>query len=139
MAEKLGQRKADKSTEDTPDDHKEPAGKLCFFVAPIGSEGTDIRRRSNQVFKHIVQRAAAACGLVAIRGDHIQEPGPITSQVIEHVLSDAVVVADLTGWNPKVFYELAIRHAIRKPYVQIIAAGERPPFDVAGIRTIEFG
>ena len=48
-----------------------------------------------------------------------------------------MVVADLTGKNPNVFYELAIRHAIRKPYVQIIQRGEEKPFDVAGVRTIE--
>jgi hypothetical protein len=48
-----------------------------------------------------------------------------------------MLVADLTGNNANVFYELAIRHAIRKPYVQIIQKGERIPFDVAGIRTIE--
>jgi hypothetical protein len=35
-----------------------------------------------------------------------------------------------------VFYELAIRHAIRKPLVQIIKKGEQIPFDVAGTRTI---
>jgi hypothetical protein len=48
-----------------------------------------------------------------------------------------LVIADLTGSNPNVFYELAIRHMLRKPYVQISAKEERIPFDVAGIRTIE--
>lgn len=47
------------------------------------------------------------------------------------------MVADLTGHNPNVFYELAIRHAIRKPVVQIIQKGETIPFDVAQNRTIE--
>ena len=40
----------------------------------------------------------------------------ITSQVLQHVTEDALVVADLTGRNPNVFYELALRHAIRKPF-----------------------
>jgi hypothetical protein len=48
-----------------------------------------------------------------------------------------MVIADLTGRNPNVFYELAIRHALRKPYVQIIQRGERIPFDVSAIRTVE--
>jgi hypothetical protein len=46
------------------------------------------------------------------------------------------VVADLTERNPNVFYELAIRHALRKPLVQLIKKGEAIPFDVAGTRTI---
>jgi hypothetical protein len=35
-------------------------------------------------------------------------------------------------------YELCLRHAIRKPVVQLIDAGERLPFDVASNRTIIF-
>ena len=60
----------------------------------------------------------------------------ITSQVIQHIVDDPLVIADLTGMNPNVFYELAIRHAIRKPLVQIVNKGEKIPFDVAGMRTI---
>jgi hypothetical protein len=52
-------------------------------------------------------------------------------------VNDAMVVADLTGNNANVFYELAVRHAARKPYVQIIQKGERIPFDLVGVRTIE--
>ena len=35
------------------------------------------------------------------------------------------------------FYELAVRHATRKPFVQMIEKGGRIPFDLAGVRTIE--
>ena len=48
------------------------------------------------------------------------------------------MVADLSGRNPNVFYELAIRHAIGKPVVQIIHGSETIPFDVAAIRTIHY-
>ena len=48
-----------------------------------------------------------------------------------------MVVADLSDRNPNVFYELAVRHSLRKPYVQIIQRGDRIPFDVSAIRTIE--
>lgn len=49
-----------------------------------------------------------------------------------------MVVADLTNKNPNVFYELAIRHAIRKPLIQLIRKGEAIPFDVAATRIIQF-
>jgi hypothetical protein len=109
----------------------------CFVIAPIGEADSDIRRRSDQVLKHVVRPAAKNCGFVAVRADEISEPGLITTQVIQHIVDDPMVVADLTGKNPNVFYELALRHALRKPYVQIIQKGERIPFDVAGVRTIE--
>lgn len=110
----------------------------CFVIAPIGDPDSDIRKRSDQVLRHIIRPAALECGYKAVRADEIDKPGIITSQVIQHVVSDPLVIADLTGTNPNVFYELAIRHAIRKPLVQIIQKGERIPFDVAGTRTVHF-
>lgn len=115
----------------------EDISNTCFIIGPIGDPGTDIRKRSDQLFRHVLEPAANECGYKAIRADHISDPGIITIQVIQHILDAPIVIADLTGGNPNVFYELAIRHLIRKPYVQIIHAGERIPFDVAGLRTIE--
>lgn len=116
---------------------KSTENALCFFIAPIGDPDTDVRKRSDQVLKHVVRPAAQACGFEARRADEISEPGIITTQVIQHIIDDAMVIADLTGKNPNVFYELAIRHALRKPYAQIIQKGDRIPFDVAAVRTIE--
>lgn len=110
--------------------------KLCFVIAPIGDPDSETRKRSDQVLKHVIRPAATSCGYKAVRADEIDKPGMITSQVIQHVVNDALVVADLTERNPNVFYELAIRHALRKPLVQIIRKGEAIPFDVAGTRTI---
>ena len=110
--------------------------KTCFVIAPIGPQESETRKRSDQVLKHIIRPAANSCGYNAIRADEISEPGIITSQVIQHIVDDPLVVADLTERNPNVFYELALRHALRKPLVQIMAKGEPIPFDVAGTRTI---
>ncbi len=61
----------------------------------------------------------------------------ITSQVIQHLLEDELTIADLTGRNPNVFYELALRHAIGKPIIHIKEISESIPFDVLGIRVID--
>lgn len=110
--------------------------KDCFVIAPIGEPDSSTRKRSDQVLKHVICPAAEACNYKATRADQISEPGMITSQVIQHIVDDPLVIADLTERNPNVFYELAIRHAIRKPLVQLIKKGEQIPFDVAGTRTI---
>jgi len=110
---------------------------LCFVIAPIGEEGSEPRTRSDQVLNHVIAPAAQECGYTAMRADQISEPGLITPQIIQHLVEDPLVVADLTGHNANVFYELAVRHAVRKPMVQIIQTGERIPFDVAGTRTID--
>jgi len=113
--------------------------KSCFVVSPIGEQGSDTRRCADQVLKHIITPAVKECGFAdPVRADTLAEPGMITSQIIQRILDDDLVVADLTERNPNVFYELAIRHAIRKPLIQLIRKGETIPFDVAGMRTIQF-
>jgi hypothetical protein len=116
----------------------QPTGKICFVIAPVGDTGSAVRTRSDQVFKYIIAPAATACGYEPLRADKIPKPGIITSQVIQHLIDDHLVIADLTGPNANVFYELAVRHAFRKPVVQIIDAAQSIPFDLAASRTIRF-
>jgi len=115
---------------------KEEKVRICFVIAPIGAEGSADRLRSDQVLKHIIGPSVRECGYDPVRADQISEPGIITSQVIQHIVEDPLVIADLTGRNPNVFYEMALRHAIKKPIVQIIHATETIPFDVAASRTV---
>jgi hypothetical protein len=110
----------------------------CFFIAPIGAEGSPQRRRSDGVLEFIVKRAAEEVGLRAVRADQIAEPGQITLQVIEHVLGARGAVVDLTDLNPNVFYELAVRHTARLPVALIAEKGCSLPFDIAQMRTIFF-
>ena len=88
--------------------------------------------------RHILRPAVEAVGYIAIRADEIDKPGIITSQVLSQVVDAELVIADLTERNPNVFYELAIRHATSKLFVQLIRKGETIPFDVAGTRTVIF-
>ena len=111
--------------------------QICFVISPIGEPGSDIRKRSDQVLKYIIRPAVESCGYKVVRADEMAEPGIITNQIIRHVVDDPLVIADLTGQNPNVFYELAIRHATRKPLIQIINKVEDIPFDVGSMRTIE--
>jgi len=112
--------------------------KSCFIIAPIGEAESAIRKASDKVLRHIIRPTTEALQYKTIRADEIADPGLITMQVIQHLVEDDLVIADLSGHNPNVFYELAIRHVVRKPIVQIIAAGEGIPFDIAGSRTIVF-
>ncbi len=95
-----------------------------------------MRKRSDQILEHIIRPVVSECGYSALRADQMPKPGMITSQVIHQLIEAALVVADLTDHNPNVFYELAVRHAFRKPVIQLIQAGQSLPFDVAGLRTI---
>jgi hypothetical protein len=108
----------------------------CFYITPIGDEGSDQRRHSDLFLGNIVEPALSTFGLSVLRADSIDKPGMITRQVIEYLIKSRLVIADLSFHNPNVFYELALRHAVRLPIVQLIRAGDRIPFDIHQMRTV---
>jgi hypothetical protein len=114
--------------------------KECFFITPIGDEGSTTRRRADGVLDAIIAPAAETTGLTAVRADRIGEGGQVNLQVIEHVCRAATAVADLTGANLNVYYEIGMRHTTRLPLVLIADESERDklPFDILVQRTIFF-
>jgi len=114
------------------------ARKTCFVISPIDKPGSPVRERADTLLDYIIKPVLEADGLgfSVERADEIQQPGLITQQVMERVVVADLVVADLTGRNANVFYELALRHAARKPAIHMIQGDEAIPFDVANQRTI---
>jgi hypothetical protein len=84
----------------------------CFFIAPIGGDNSDIRKRSDAIRDWVVKPAAkAAADLMTVRADDVGEPGQITAQAVQHCLRAKAAVADLTEGNPNVYYELSVAMA----------------------------
>lgn len=110
--------------------------KICFYITPIGDDGSEQRKHADLFFGSLVEPAMAEIGLKLVRADKIGQPGMITSQVIEHVKRCRLVIADLSYLNPNVFYEMALRHACKLPVVHIIRKPDRIPFDVNQSRAI---
>lgn len=109
----------------------------CFYIAPIGDEGSEARRHSDLFLGSIVEPALEPFQLKVIRADAIDKPGIITRQIIDYIMRSRLVIADLSFHNPNVFYELALRHAVKLPIVQLIRTSDRVPFDVNQMRTIQ--
>lgn len=101
----------------TPED---PWRRICFYITPIGAEGSEQRMHSDLFLGSIVEPALEEFGLKVVRGDRVEETGMITRQEILHVMRSRLVIADLSFHNPNVFYELAIRHVSGLPTVQIM-------------------
>ena len=114
------------------------SSKKCFVIAPIGAAESDIRKYSDKVLRFLIRHSMEPLGYEVVRADEISEPGAITFQIIRELVKADLVVADLTSTNPNVMYELAIRHAVRKPTILMMQAGERLPFDINTERTIFF-
>jgi putative hemolysin len=112
--------------------------KKCFIISPIGQPGSDARQQADDVLEYIIRPALRELEVEAVRGDHFSEPGLITDQVIEAILTYDFCIVDISGHNPNVFYELAIAQTIRRPVVFLKLAGEPIPFDVKDYRLIEY-
>lgn len=93
--------------------------KTCFIISPIGEPNSETRRTSDKTLK-LISPVVTAAGYTLKRADQITEPGLINNQVIKYLVNSRLVIADLTGHNPNVFYELAIRHFLKKPIIHII-------------------
>lgn len=109
---------------------------VCFVISPIGSADSIERKHADLVLSSLIEPALVELGLRAVRADGISKPGLITGQVMDHVSRAALVIADLSFGNPNVYYELALRHATRKPAVQLIRTSDKLPFDVGQYRTV---
>lgn len=108
----------------------------CFYITPIGEDGSEARKHSDLFLGSIIEPAIEALGLKVVRADAIDTPGLITNQIVEYILRSRLVIADLSFHNPNVFYELALRHVSRLPTIQIVRKGDKIPFDIGNFRTI---
>lgn len=112
--------------------------RICFVISPIGENGSPTRQRADILLNRIIGPVVSRYGYKAIRADFISQAGDITIQIIDMLIKADLVIADLTDHNANVFYELAIRHASRKPIIHVINTKQSPPFDVRQFRAIPY-
>jgi hypothetical protein len=108
------------------------SSETCFvmmpFAQPLGG-----------YYASLYEPAIKRAGLTAVRADtDIFGTGKIIDQIWAGINNARVLVAELTGRNPNVLYELGLAHALRKPVVLISSNEEDVPFDVRHVRLIYY-
>lgn len=115
---------------------EEKKGKKCFIITPIGDTNSPTFRKAKGVIESVIKPVLLKYGFDDIKPAYeILESGMIGNQIINRIVNDDLVVANLTGNNPNVMYELAIRHAVAKPIIHICEKGTNIPFDIKDSRT----
>lgn len=114
---------------------------LCFVLMPFGRKMDAAGRVTNfdSVYDKIIAPAVSQAGLEPIRADEEKIGGTIHKPMFERLMLCHYAVADITGANPNVFYELGIRHAMRpRSTVIVFSEGTVLPFDIALVRGIAY-
>ncbi len=112
--------------------------KVCFVVSPIGEEGSEVRNKADKLFKHIIKPVCEMCKFKAIRVDQLNDANSITQTIIEYLEKADLVIADISGHNPNVFYEMGFRARTNKPIIHLKTKNEKLPFDINTIRTFDY-
>ena len=111
--------------------------KKCYVIMPYGGDDPERRKRFEGVYRSLICPAATAAGYEAIREDYEATPGSITRNIILNLADADMAIADLTGGNANVFYELGIRHVMAKSRTVLICHKNYPiPFDTAAYQVV---
>jgi hypothetical protein len=111
----------------------------AFIIQQIGAKDSPERKRADEIYKFIVSPAVKEAGLEPYRADLDLTPGPIAPRMLSELISARIVIADLTGRNPNVFYELGITHSFARPLISIADSVSSLPFDTKDERVIILG
>jgi tetratricopeptide (TPR) repeat protein len=113
----------------------------AFVVMPFGKKkGTDGQPFDfNEIYKILIKPALEDAGFEPFRADEETASGDILTDMFQELLLADMVLCDLSIDNANAFYELGIRHALRKRGVAHIQAGRAyMPFDIFNVRTFPY-
>lgn len=127
--------KSKSSGEDANNEVKEK-GKSCFIITPIGKVGSETFVKAEGLINAVITPILLEFGYYANPAHRIDSTGSITKQIINRIIDDDIVIANLTGNNPNVMYELAIRHSYNKKVITMAERDTVLPFDISDQRTI---
>ena len=84
-----------------------------------------------------IRTVAGAMRVRVARADEIQSARAVMDDIWSGICNSAVVVADCTGRNPNVFYELGIAHTVGRD-VLLTQGFSEVPFDIGHMRHIQY-
>jgi len=90
------------------------------------------------VWNDHIKKVVSALNLNANRADDFFTSHSVMEDIWVAICEAKVIIADCTGRNPNVFYEIGIAHTIGKPVVLTTQNREDVPFDLRHLRYIEY-
>lgn len=104
----------------------------CFIVMPFGVKDLE------DLYSEFILPVLADCKLDCARGDDIFGSNVVMDDVRAAIAKADLVIADLSGQNPNVFYEVGIAHTLGKPVLLLSQSIEDVPFDLRHRRVLPY-
>ena len=108
---------------DTVDDKK------AFIIMPFEKPWSD------RIWKKMLKPTCRNLGMEAVRADGLYGQN-VMEDVWRGLATARIIIADITGRNPNVFYELGIAHTLGKEVILLTQNEKDIPFDLKGFRHI---
>lgn len=98
-------------------------GGFVFVLMPFSEE-------FNNIYFSGIKPAIEDCGLICERVDEQHFTDTILNKIFENIKKARFIVAEMTGKNPNVYYEVGYAHGINKPVIFLTQDLKDIPFDL---------
>jgi tetratricopeptide (TPR) repeat protein len=120
--------------------------KVCFVIMPfgkkpVGKRTVDFDRIYDEIFEPAIKAVTLPEGgkLRPARTDKDFFAGDIGLEMFEYLHKARFALADITGLNPNVMYEIGVRHTVRQSGTAIFRQSNSAiPFDINHIKAFPY-
>jgi len=103
-----------------PQEKQDP--KLIALMIPFSADFDLIAKA--------IKQTAETCGMACVRANDIWEDSTIIQDVFSLIYRAKIVICDLSGKNPNVFYEAGIAHTLGRNVIPLARSVSDIPFDL---------
>jgi hypothetical protein len=104
---------------------------IAFVSMPLSSKFDDI-------FFYGIQNAVHATNLLCERSSQLASEGEVFDRAMQQIEAAAVVIADISGANPIVYFEIGYALGRGRPIILIVDESEEPHFSAKGQRYLKY-
>lgn len=105
---------------------------FCFVVMPFESAFDDL-------YEQAIRPAAEDVGMTCARADKVRDNRTVVDKIKRSIQRAGIIVANMTGNNPNVFYEIGYAHGLGKECILITQTkSEEVPFDLRHLEHIRY-
>ncbi len=101
----------------------------CFVLMPLADA-------MSAVYEHGIKPLVESMGLQCKRADELYTGQSILGDIWQSIQTAEIVIADLTGKNPNVMYELGLSHILWKKVILLSQNKDDVPFDLRAWRVL---